>query len=181
MCKNCGVRPATIHYTEIVNNKMVTLDLCLECAEEKGIEVQKKTAYGLGDLVAELIDGTVKDDTARIGRIRCAECGYGFSDFRNIGRFGCPECYRSFDAQLKPLLRHVHGGTQHTGKTPVKLSGQSLSRQRVLQLKEELARAVENEDYEHAAELRDEIRRLEIAAEASNAENERTRNREAKE
>lgn len=181
VCKNCGVRPATIHYTEIVNDKMVTLDLCVQCAEEKGIAVEKSDAYGLGDLVAELIDGTVKDETAKIGRIRCPECGYDFSDFRNIGRFGCPECYRSFEAQLRPLLRHIHGGTQHTGKTPVKLSVKSLSRQRVLQLKEELARAVENEDYEHAAELRDEIRRQENSAEQNLAEGERTRNREAKE
>lgn len=181
MCKNCGVRPATIHYTEIVNNKMITMDLCLECAEEKGIEVKKDTAYGLGDLVAELIDGTVKDETAKIGRLRCPECGYEFSDFRNIGRFGCPECYRSFEAQLNPLLRHIHGGTQHTGKTPVKLDGQSLSRQRVLQLKEELTRAIENEDYERAAELRDEIRRLENAAEDGSVGKEGTRNRESKE
>jgi protein arginine kinase activator len=159
-CKICGIRPATIHYTEIVNNKMVTLDLCIECAEEKGIEVQKSTAYGLGDLVAELIDGTVKDETAKIGRVRCPECGYDYSDFRNIGRFGCPECYRSFEAQLNPLLRHIHGGTQHTGKTPVRLGGKSASRQKALQLKEELARAIDRENYERAAELRDEIRRL---------------------
>lgn len=180
-CEICGERPATIHYTEIVNNKMVTMNLCLECAEEKGIEVQKHSSYGLGDLVAELIDGTVKDETAKIGRVRCPECGYDFSDFRNMGRFGCPECYRAFEAQLNPLLRHIHGSTQHAGKTPVKLSARSLSRQHVLQLKEELTRAVEREDYERAAELRDEIRRLEIDGEDKEAEIKPTRDREAKE
>lgn len=169
LCKICGVRPATIHYTEIVNDKMVTLDLCAECAEEKGIEVNKATAYGLGDLVAELIDGTVKDDTARIGRVRCPECGYDYSDFRNIGRFGCPECYRSFEAQLNPLLRHIHGGTQHAGKTPVRLASQTASRHKVLHLKEALARAIETEDYERAAELRDEIRGLDDATGSSRA------------
>jgi protein arginine kinase activator len=165
-CKICGVRPATIHYTEIVNEKMVTLDLCAECAEEKGIEVKKATAHGLGDLVAELIDGTVQDDTARIGRVRCPECGYDYSDFRNIGRFGCPECYRSFEAQLNPLLRHVHGSTQHAGKTPVRLGSKTASRQKILRLKEELGRAIESEDYERAAELRDKIRGLDDAGKA---------------
>ncbi|MCK5407927.1 MAG: UvrB/UvrC motif-containing protein [Candidatus Krumholzibacteria bacterium] len=160
-CKICGNRPATIHYTEIVNDKMVTLDLCVECAQEKGIDVQTSGAYGLGDLVAELIDGTVKDETAKIGRVRCPECGYDYSDFRNMGRFGCPECYRSFEAQLNPLLRHIHGSTQHVGKTPVRLGGKSAARQRALQLKEELARAIDSEAYERAAELRDEIRRVE--------------------
>jgi len=163
-CEICGKRPATMHFTEIVNKKMVTLNLCNECAAEKGIELQKHKAFGLGDLVAELIDGTVKDDTTKIGRVGCPECGYDFSDFRNIGRFGCPECYRSFETQLYPLLRHIHGRTQHTGKTPVRMSQKSASRQRVLQLKEELTRAIDGEDYERAAELRDEIRQQEKTA-----------------
>jgi protein arginine kinase activator len=163
-CKICGNQPATIHYTEIVNDKMVTLDLCVGCAQEKGLDVQAAGAYGLGDLVAELIDDTVKDESAKIGRVRCPECGYDYSDFRNIGRFGCPECYRSFEAQLNPLLRHIHGSTQHVGKTPVRLGGKSAARQRALQLKEELARAIDGEAYERAAELRDEIRRVEAEA-----------------
>lgn len=163
-CKICGNKVATIHYTEIVNDKMVTLDLCVDCARDKGIDVQSSSAYGLGDLVAELIDNTVKDETAKIGRVRCPECGYDYSDFRNIGRFGCVECYRSFEAQLNPILRHIHGSTQHVGKTPVRLGGRGAARQRALQLKEELSRAVENEAYERAAELRDEIRRLESGA-----------------
>jgi protein arginine kinase activator len=163
-CKICGKRPATIHYTEIVNNKIVTFDLCVECAEEKGIEVQKGGSYGLGDLVAELIDGTVRDETSKIGRVRCPECGYQFSDFRNIGRLGCPECYRSFEAQLQPLLRHIHGGTIHGGKTPVRLSERGSWGPSIIQLRDELARAIEGEDYERAAELRDEIRRLESEA-----------------
>jgi protein arginine kinase activator len=161
LCEICGKRPATIHYTEIVNNKMVTLDLCLECAEEKGIDVQKSSTYGLGDLVAELIDGTVQDETSKIGRVRCPDCGYEFSDFRNIGRLGCPGCYHAFEAQLQPLLRHVHGGTLHGGKTPVRAAdggGEGLS---MMHLKDQLAKAVEREEYERAAELRDEIRRLE--------------------
>jgi protein arginine kinase activator len=163
-CKICGKRPATIHYTEIVNNKMVTFDLCVECAEEKGIEVQKSSSYGLGDLVAELIDDTVQDGTSRIGRVRCPECGYDFSDFRNIGRLGCPECYHSFEAQLQPLLRHVHGGTLHGGKTPVRVGDSGAWGPSLLQLKDDLAKAVETENYERAAELRDDIRRLETEA-----------------
>jgi protein arginine kinase activator len=168
-CKICGIRPATIHYTEIVNNKMETFDLCQECAEEKGIEVEKTSSYGLGDLVAELIDDTVKDETSRIGRVRCPECGYDFSDFRNMGRLGCPECYQSFEAQLQPLLRHVHGGTLHGGKTPVRLGDQGDAGPSLMQLKDDLARAVEGENYERAAELRDEIKRLKAETGQKNA------------
>jgi protein arginine kinase activator len=166
-CKICGARAAKIHYTEIVNNQIVTMDLCLECAHEKGIDVEKTGSHGLGDLVAELIDGTVKDETARIGKVTCSRCGYEYSDFRHMGRFGCPECYASFEAQLNQLLRHIHGATRHVGKVPARIGERVVSyRQRIGQLKEELARAVESENYERAAQLRDEIRELENTGDA---------------
>lgn len=160
-CRICKIRPAKIHYTEIVNNKMVTVDLCLECANEKGIDVYKNPVFGLGDLVAELIDNTVDSETDKIGKVNCPVCNYDYSDFKNVGRFGCPECYIAFEAQLQPLLRHVHGSTRHAGKNPGQYGGKTDTRQRIIRLKEELAAAVDREDYEKAAEIRDEIRRAE--------------------
>jgi len=173
-CQICKVRPAQIHYTEIVNDTMVTLNLCQECAEEKGIEVKPKTSYGLGDLVAGLIDTTVGIETDKIGKVTCPACGYEYSDFKKIGRLGCPECYEAFEAQLVPMLRHIHGNTHHSGGTPSRPAEQAAApetalerRRRVTTLKDDLARAIEVEDYERAAALRDEIRGLETADDAT--------------
>lgn len=170
LCHVCKIRPATIHYTEVVNNAKVTLDLCARCAEEKGITVENGGGYGLGDLVASLIDGTVGDDTDRIGKVRCPTCGYEYSDFRRIGRLGCPDCYEAFEAQLVPLLRQVHGSTRHGGKKPVQPESRVAQRRRVAELKEELTRAVASEDYERAAQLRDEIHEMETRVEDAAAE-----------
>lgn len=170
ICQICKVRPAQVHYTEIVNDKMVTLDLCQECAEEKGIDVQPKTSYGLGDLVAGLIDTTVGLETDKIGKVTCPACGYDYSDFKKIGRLGCPECYDAFEAQLVPMLRHIHGNTHYAGKRPSRPASPQAPvtevdrRRRVASLKVELARAVEVEDYERAAALRDEIRFMETGS-----------------
>ena len=165
MCKECGVRPSKIHYTEIVNDNMVTMDLCAECAEARGIEPQKVGSYGLGDLVAGLIDTTARTETEHIGKVRCPNCGYDYSSFKKVGRLGCPECYRAFEAQLMPLLRQIHGSTRHQGKTPQALGEKALIRKELGTLKEELARAIEKEQYEKAAKLRDRIRALESGAE----------------
>ena len=132
ICKICGVRPSKIHYTEIVNNNMVTMDLCLECAEDKGIDVQKAGTSGLGDLVAGLIDTAAQTELEKIGKVRCPQCGYDYSQFKKIGRLGCPECYRAFEVQLMPLLRHIHGNTQHSGKTPKKLGSRAILRRELL-------------------------------------------------
>lgn len=160
-CEICKNRPAKVHYTEIVNNQMTKMNLCLECAEEKGIDVQKAGNFGLGDLVAGLIDTAVDADAERISKVRCPTCGFQYSEFKRIGRLGCPDCYDAFDSQLVPVLRHVHGSTTHTGKKAVRQTEQLAMRERVGALREELSLAIRAEDYERAASIRDEIRSLE--------------------
>jgi protein arginine kinase activator len=164
-CQNCKIRPAKVHFTEIVNDNMVAMNLCLECAEEKGIDVNKTGSYGLGDLVAGLIDDTVDSEAERISKVRCPSCGYEYSDFKKIGRLGCPECYDAFEAQLVQVLRHVHGSTQHAGKKATQVGERAALRERMTTLREELSEAIRTEDYERAATIRDEIRGLEAQVE----------------
>jgi protein arginine kinase activator len=161
MCKICGVKPAQIHYTEIVNNKVITIDLCQDCAREKGIDLKKGSPYGIGDLIATQLGSVAQTESERIGRVTCTACGYDYSDFKKVGRFGCPECYTAFSEQLSSLLRQIHGSTQHKGKTPVELGPQAVKRRELIELKEQLAQAIESEAYEKAAELRDQIKALE--------------------
>ncbi len=165
MCKQCGIRPSKIHYTEIVNNRTVTTDLCLECAESRGIDVQKPGNYGLGDLVAGLIDGAAQTQAERMGKVKCPACEFVYSDFKKSGRFGCPECYDAFETQLIPLLRQIHGSTQHEGKTPKQLGPKAVIRKELMDLKKELSRAIQGERYEDAAKIRDQIKALEARVE----------------
>jgi protein arginine kinase activator len=160
-CEICKTRPAKVHYTEIINNQMTKMNLCLECAEEKGVDVQQGGHFGLGDLVAGLIDTAVDADAERISKVSCPSCGFPYSDFKRIGRLGCPDCYDAFESQLIPVLRHVHGSTQHTGKKAARRTEQLAVREQVAALREELSLAIRAEDYERAAALRDEIRALE--------------------
>jgi protein arginine kinase activator len=161
MCQECGKRPAKIHYTEIVNHNMVTRDLCLECADEKGIDVATAGGAGLGDLVAGVWDSAVDAEAEKIGKVVCPSCGYAFSDFKKMGRLGCADCYEAFEAQLVVLLRQVHGSTQHRGKTPTQLGERAMIRRELLDLKDELKRAVQKEDFERAAVIRDRIKQIE--------------------
>lgn len=170
MCKECGIRPSKIHYTEIVNNQMVTKDLCLECAESKGIDVHKTGSYGLGDLVAGLIDTSARSESEKIGKVKCPSCGFEYSDFKKTGRFGCAECYTAFETQLIPLLRQIHGSTQHEGKSPTTLAPKAIIRKELMDLKEDLSNAIQDERYEDAAEIRDKIRQLEERVEERNAD-----------
>jgi protein arginine kinase activator len=164
-CKHCGIRPAKIHYTEIVNNQMVTTDLCIECAESRGIEVPAQGSYGLGDLVAGLIDTGASTQSEKMGRVKCPACGFEYSSFKKSGRLGCSECYVAFETQLVPLLRQLHGSTQHQGKSPARLGAKATLRKELMELKDDLSRAIKEERYEAAAQIRDQIKDLETKVE----------------
>ncbi len=161
-CQVCGKNTATVHFTEIVNSKMSELHICEQCAHEKGIQpTQGKGKFWISDLIAGMIDESASGDQERVGRIQCSGCGLLYSGFKETGRLGCPECYESFSAQLKPVLRRIHGATRHVGKAPIKDGARVEKRQVIARLHDELDRAIEREDFEHAAELRDKILALE--------------------
>ena len=167
MCRVCGKRPAKIHYTEIVNHNVVNMDLCLQCAEEKGIDVKEPGSFSLGDLAAGVFDSVVDTQSEKIGKVRCPRCGYDYSDFKKVGRLGCAECYRAFESQLLVLLRQIHGGTQHKGKSPSQVGPKAILRKELMELRDGLTRAIEKEEYEDAARIRDRIKELSSEAEES--------------
>jgi protein arginine kinase activator len=167
LCENCGEREAVVHLTQIVDNTITTLNLCEPCAAEKGVETGTHAAkFPLGDFLASLGEGPGAVQRAAEADATCPACGATLLDFRQTGRLGCAECYRAFEPQLRDLLRRVHGTAQHGGEryrgagagaspaehdAPPALAG----------LRERLRRAVEAEDFEEAARLRDAIRGLE--------------------
>ena len=170
LCQICGKSTATVHYTEVVNSKMTEIHVCQRCADEKGLKhsgpTQEPKKFDIAEKVAEMVDEVTSTDEDRIGHVQCPSCSMAYSVFKESGRLGCAECYEAFQFQLRPLLRRIHGDTRHRGKVPAgDGEGVSLSRQ-IQRLHDELQRAVEKEDFERAAEIRDEIQRLEAETES---------------
>lgn len=152
-CQFCN-NPATVHLTQIVQNQMHKVDLCEACAEEKGVTDPD------GFSIAELVQ---KSDHLALGSapgLKCAACGFTPRQFRESGRLGCPECYESFKSLLSPYLRNMQIGQKHAGKAP-RPSPERERRLALQSLRQELEDAVADERFEQAAELRDEILRLE--------------------
>lgn len=162
-CDNCGAADAVIHYTQIKNNEMTACHLCEKCAAAKGLETEEGTAsFPLTDFLAQM-GADEPEAAAPAGTVEsCTFCGLTFSDFRETGRLGCPHCYTTFEGHLRGLLRRIHNGTQHAGKVYLPPDPSASERQKRLEgLRRRLQRAVSAEDFERAAELRDEIRTIE--------------------
>ena len=163
VCNNCGSGDAVVHLTQIVNNEMSTYHLCEKCAAAKGLETGgEPSGFPLTDFLAQM--GEELPERAEEDDLTCSFCGLTFSDFRETGRLGCPHCYVTFESHLRGLLRRIHGGTQHHGKVYLPPDPTATEREKRLEgLRRRLDRAVSAEDFERAAELRDQIRALEPA------------------
>jgi len=160
-CENCGKNPASVHYTAYQNNEPKEMHICHECAVDKGIIVDPKDTekFSIQDPIISLF-GDTSGAEARIGRIQCPTCGLLFSGFRETGRLGCAGCYEAFKVQLRPLIRRIHGNLSHTGKSPAKEGDFVDLRSRLERLQQDLDQAVARENFERAAELRDEMKNL---------------------
>ena len=162
LCDNCGSRPATVNLTQIENNEMFSYHLCEDCAAEKGLETTSEPSGSspLPDFLAQIGDEPRGEDDPDS---ECSFCGLTLTVFRETGRLGCPHCYETFESHLRRLLRRVPGGTKHVGKIYLPPDPTvSEMEKRMEALRRKLHRAVEAEDFERAAELRDRIRSLEL-------------------
>jgi len=162
-CDQCRERDAVIHLTQIVNEQVTTLHLCERCAAEKGVDSPGAVAKTpLGSFLAAMGKELPEQSPTPRSTDTCATCGGSLQDFRESGRLGCPDCYRSFEVPLKDLLRRLHGSTHHLGERYAEQGeGPGNGRERATQLREQLRVAVESENFELAAELRDRLRVVE--------------------
>jgi protein arginine kinase activator len=151
----CKQNPAKVHLTQIVEDKMQKVDLCEQCAKQKGVN---DPASSLADLLLGLGASQEIGQSDAGTEVRCPCCGFTQADFKKAGRLGCAQCYATFAQGLESLLKSMHKGTKHIGKVPVVLrQGRDLS-ERLKLLQRKLDKAVTAEDFEQAATLRDEIK-----------------------
>ena len=160
LCDICAKNPATVHLTEIVDDQMSELHLCEECARKKSSQMESQ--FGLSDLLAGLADFEKPSEEKELAAVKCPNCGLTYKDFKKVGRFGCGECYATFKKFLTPLLKRIHGSGMHCGKCPVKITPAKPSRKKadIQELRCRLQKAVEDEAYEEAAKIRDQIKEL---------------------
>ncbi|MCU9615259.1 UvrB/UvrC motif-containing protein [Caldibacillus lycopersici] len=171
LCQECQKRPATLHFTKINNGEKTEVHLCEHCAGEKGdfFMFNQSPSLTINSLLAGLFNVQPSFQQEQQNKdyqanelVQCDKCGMTFSQFLKVGRFGCAHCYEVFETQLTPILRRLHGGNwKHSGKIPQRSGGTFHLKKKIDILKETLQTLVVNEEFEKAAEIRDEIRSIE--------------------
>jgi len=181
-CDVCKQKKATVFLTQIIKGEMQKVNLCEGCSKEKG--VTDPTGFALADVLLGFAHGEKLENQPQ--ERSCSACGMPQTTFRKTGRLGCAKCYTVFGEGLDNLLKAMHKGTRHTGKAPagrtpaapvpppvVKASASPRTatvaktppalpslESRLSEMRTQLDAAIAEENFEDAARLRDEIRRL---------------------
>ncbi|MCK5394013.1 MAG: UvrB/UvrC motif-containing protein [Candidatus Omnitrophica bacterium] len=157
LCNICHKNKATVHLTEIINDKVVELHICQVCAQLKTEELSEQ--MNMSDFLGGLAGGI--DGHKEVYSLKCPSCGLLYGEFKKKGRLGCGECYSFFRKQLLPLLKKIHSSIRHVGKIPKAVDKKIVVKVTIKELKVSLSRAINLEEYEEAARLRDRIKELE--------------------
>ena len=165
LCQHCGQKPATTHIKTIVNGQLAEAHLCASCAQKQGCGHLWSDWGGFGSLLGGLLREAPAQEVKR-----CPGCGASFGEITKTGKIGCAQCYQTFRSQLLPVIQRIHGAARHKGKSP---GGWALRvaephkqmvavEETVLEEKKRLLkRAIEDQNFEQAAVLRDQIQDME--------------------
>lgn len=162
LCQHCKEKEATSHYKRIMNGHKEEAYLCTDCAHDLGYDrLMEEMGMGLGSMLGNFLGASSNVNKALAGVERCRRCGSSFNDIVSWGVVGCGDCYDQFRERLMPSIENLHGHAVHNGK---------VAKQATIKVKEELTEqeklkramkaAVERQDFELAAQLRDKLHAL---------------------
>ncbi|MEA5085481.1 MAG: UvrB/UvrC motif-containing protein [Lachnospiraceae bacterium] len=161
LCEKCKKNQATIHMTQVINGDVKEIYLCPECAANE----EYSTKFSFHNMFQELFNLAASPTEVFGGfnasGLKCPVCGQTYEEFKKLGKLGCVSCYSAFSQTLDHTLKSIHGSNEHKGKIPQKSGGKMLAKREKENLKRQLAVAIEKEEYEEAAKIRDRIRNIE--------------------
>lgn len=164
LCDVCKKNNASVHITKVVNGEKQEINVCEVCAKDvEGFnfigDMSMMTDFNFSSILGGLMD-YINKTPSRIEEVSCKNCGVTLREFKQTGVLGCADCYKNLQSTVSSVVNRVQGRAEHKGKIPKKQGKEIINKKYILQLKEELQKAILEENFEKAAELRDKIRSL---------------------
>ncbi|RCW53907.1 MULTISPECIES: UvrB/UvrC motif-containing protein [Halanaerobium] len=163
LCDRCGENEASVHLTRIINGQKEEIHLCEDCARKSSKLNSDDNNLSFQSLLSGILNHNFSNQDSSFfsnknsEKVICPNCGLSYQEFTQSGLFGCGECFKVFDKKLDDLFKRIHGNTRHSGKYPLSFKQKIEAESEINQLKIDMQTAVENEDFERAAKIRDEI------------------------
>ncbi len=165
LCQKCKKNPANVYYKKNINGHVTEIAMCSECAAKSGLDLN--AGFSIADPFEDGLNllgsffGMPARHTASLTRGKtCPLCGSTLADISESGMVGCSECYKTFGEELAPSIAKIHGRTRHAGRGPKEFKAKQEKENKLASLKQKLDEAVGRQEFEEAAKLRDEIKRI---------------------
>lgn len=168
LCQHCQQREANVHFHKKINGQATDVYLCQPCAAKYQ---QESMSLHPGMIIPEFLQALfglipAAGHSAAQAKVweekqACPNCGLSFDEISHSGKLGCSMCHETFNSQIEPLLRRIHGGGQHVGKIPLRRGVELREKLELKRLKEELQNYISREEFEQAALVRDKIKQME--------------------
>lgn len=155
LCEKCQKQQGQIYVNRLIEGVLTEVFLCDDCLKENEILEDKNQTTN--HMLNALLDA-VNQSPLQVNWIKttsCGRCGMTYGLFREIGKMGCSQCYETFGKRVETAVFHWHGHRAHVGKHPKQAVGEMVAKSELVSLQEALKRAVENEQFEEAAQIRD--------------------------
>ena len=157
LCPRCMQREANVFFTKNVNGKKEEYKVCDVCAKEMGLLTPQGVMVSMNDFISQFMGKGMNASLPSSAPV-CPKCHTTLEEFAKTSKFGCGECYHAFENYLDPMMKRMHGTTGHSGKLPSRASEDVIKKRKIDELKAQLNAAVQKEDFEQAAVLRDKIK-----------------------
>lgn len=168
LCERCGEIEATVHLTRIINGRKEEVHLCEECARESSKLNIDDNNLSFQSLLSGILNHNFSTEDSSIyennnsEELVCQNCGMSYQEFTKRGLFGCAECFNVFENKLDDLFKRIHGNARHKGKFPLSYKQKLEAKSEINDLKKEMQSAVDEENFEKAADIRDQIHAIKI-------------------
>lgn len=177
ICQNCGENEANVSYTQIINGNKKEMHLCEKCYHELGLKsLDFNMPLDFSSMFGEFLNEYNSEEFIPMIKapkiLKCDKCSMTYDEFLNTGKFGCDKCYEVFSKKINPLLKRIHGSDKYLGrKSKIKKSTEQVKIDKVVnksddtnkikELQQNLQKCIKDENYEEAAKIRDEIKKIE--------------------
>ena len=164
ICQKCQQKPATVHMQQIVNGTKTEMHLCQDCSTQIETPISIDALFNglLGSFLSMASEKQCNHKQPRVHYEPCPSCGMTYEGFKTGGgKLGCAACYRVFSRELDSILKNVQASVKHEGKFPQKYGHALFQKKEAVRLRGLMRKAVEEENFEEAAKLRDELRVIE--------------------
>ena len=165
LCEKCKQREAVTHIRQNINGVQSEMHLCENCAAEISGKFENEYGkifsdfgFGIDSMLGSIFgQDFVPENLLSDNSDRCPVCGTSLSAIRKTGNAGCSKCYEAFRAQFMPLISRIHGKTVHNGRIPASAEANLSVKSQIDELEKSLKNAIETQEFERAAKIRDEL------------------------